>query len=428
MLAPTRDLVRELNERARTSRIGDADADRRGSAARRQPRIGRRHRPDPSQRPPTRRERHRLGQERRPLDRHRASTDGSLTVRHRDSGLTTVLPAEYVADHVELGYASTVHTAQGLTADVMHGIVTGEETRQLLYTMLTRGRAENHLHVIVEDLHDEHEFLPGINEQLTATEALDRILARDGAAVSATSTRELAAAPETRLHDAATRYADAVAVATQQVLGEDDEPGPPGPLPWLTGIPIEVADNPRWGPYLAARANMVRSLAAEVRDRADVTLPDWLDDYDDVLTSDLRGEIAVWRAARRIPLDERTIAGPPPDDDRAATYRHGLIRTVNSRHDDAVRVWEHRVVAYVGRADDQTLDLARELDRLRRQGRDPEPLLTRATIRRLPAEHPTAALAYRIRRLLAPPRRAPAQPGIEQRRPAPTTPSPGIGM
>ncbi len=240
--------------------------------------------------------------------------NGTLIVRHRDSGLTTVLPAEYVAAHVELGYASTVHTAQGLTADVMHGVVTGEETRQLLYTMLTRGRAENHVHVITDDLSDEREFeLPGITEQLTATEALERVLARDGAAVSATSTRQLAATPEARLHDAATRYADAVTFATQKVLGAgDDEPAAPGPLPWLPDIPAEVADHQRWGPYLAARARLVSTLSAQVRDRADTTLPAWLDDYADVLTPELRADIAVWRAAQGIaPTNARSPVPRP---------------------------------------------------------------------------------------------------------------------
>ncbi|MCY7399433.1 MAG: AAA family ATPase [Nocardioides sp.] len=48
--------------------------------------------------------------------------DGAMSVRHRESGLQARLPAAYVAAHVELGYASTVHTAQGLAADVLHGI------------------------------------------------------------------------------------------------------------------------------------------------------------------------------------------------------------------------------------------------------------------------------------------------------------------
>ncbi|MBS45885.1 MAG: DNA primase [Nocardioides sp.] len=428
MLAPIHELVRELNQRARAARLADAFVDgevrlRDGTHAS----VG-----DVVL---TRRNDRRLGV---------SSTDwvkngdrwtvtgirgGNLAVRHRDSGLTTVLPAEYVAADVELGYASTVHTAQGLTADVMHGVVTGEETRQLLYTMLTRGRAENHVHVITDDLGDDREFeLPGITEHLTATETLERVLARDGAAVSATSTRALAATPEARLQDAARRYADAVGFATQKVLGNEDGPLTPGPLPWLPDIPSDAAEHPRWGPYLSARAHLVRSLAAEVGDRADTTLPPWLNDYTDVLTPELRADIAVWRAAQGIAPDERTIAGPAADDDRAAAYRRGLIRTVNSRHDEAVRVWEQRIVAYVGRSDERTLDLARELDKLKRQGRDPEPLLMRATIRQLPTEHPTAALAYRIRKLLAPQGRRPDPVGIDHRRPAPLRREPGIGI
>jgi hypothetical protein len=45
---------------------------------------------------------------------------GGLTVRHVWNGRTVTLPAHYVQTSVELGYASTVHTAQGVTADTMH--------------------------------------------------------------------------------------------------------------------------------------------------------------------------------------------------------------------------------------------------------------------------------------------------------------------
>jgi ATP-dependent exoDNAse (exonuclease V) alpha subunit len=46
-----------------------------------------------------------------------------------------------------LGYATTVHTAQGITADAVPGLITGHESRQQLYTMLMRGRTANHLYV-----------------------------------------------------------------------------------------------------------------------------------------------------------------------------------------------------------------------------------------------------------------------------------------
>src|SRR4029077_4457574 len=134
------------------------------------------------------------------------------------------LPGGYVAAHVELGYATTVHAAQGSTSEVMHGILTGSEDRQLLYTMLTRGRTENHLHLIADTTDpDAEQFLPGINEQLTAVDLLARIVARAGTAVSATTEVADAINPATQLREAASRYADAVTTATYRLMGADAE-------------------------------------------------------------------------------------------------------------------------------------------------------------------------------------------------------------
>ena len=60
---------------------------------------------------------------------------------------------------VELGYATTVHGAQGLSVDTMYGLATGEESRQQLYTMLTRGRIANHLYLQVVEDGDPHSIL-----------------------------------------------------------------------------------------------------------------------------------------------------------------------------------------------------------------------------------------------------------------------------
>ena len=367
-----------------------------------------------------------------------ALSGGSLTVRHAGSGLTTVLPKAYVAAHVELGYASTVHTVQGVTADVVHGIITGEETRQLLYTMLTRGRTENHVHVVLADTVEDHQLmLPGLAEQITATETLERVLARDGAAISATSTATIAATPEARLHDAVIRYGDAVALATGRIpgaFGEDVAQG--GPLPWLAGLPECVSEHPSWGPYLGARAHLVRKLANEVGARAETTLPKHLHRYDDILTPDLRTELAIWRAAQGISASERTLVGPIPDSDREASYHHRLVRSINARYGEAVKAWEHTVIEHVGHRDDGTLEVAQLLDRLHRHGHDAERLLTRAAAGRpLPEEYGSAALAYRIHEHLTPKRGTPDTPRravrtrIEPPTPLrPQNPSPGIGL
>ena len=109
-------------------------------------------------------------------------------MRHHRNGRTVRLPASYVAESVELGYATTVHTAQGVTADTMHGLVTGEESRQQLYTMLTRGRIANHLYLQVVGDGDPHSLIrPETVHPSTATELLEQILARDGAPRSATT-------------------------------------------------------------------------------------------------------------------------------------------------------------------------------------------------------------------------------------------------
>ena len=84
---------------------------------------------------------------------------GGLRVRHVRNGRTVTLPAGYVSTATELGYATTVHTAQGVTADTMHGVVTGEESRQQLYTMLTRGRSANHIYVSVVGDGDPHTLI-----------------------------------------------------------------------------------------------------------------------------------------------------------------------------------------------------------------------------------------------------------------------------
>ena len=93
---------------------------------------------------------------------------------------SSLCPHDYVGTSVELGYATTVHAAQGVTADTMHGVVTGEESRQQLYTMVTRGRAANHVYVAVVGDGDPHAVLQPDNVHIrTATELLEQILARD---------------------------------------------------------------------------------------------------------------------------------------------------------------------------------------------------------------------------------------------------------
>lgn len=128
----------------------------------------------------------------------RSYDDGSLAVRRLGEGDTPygaalVLPAGYVGEDLELGYASTVHRAQGATVDTAHALVDPEwESRELLYVALTRGRHANHAYVIQSDPHEVEPHLDQPEPQ-TVTEQLARVLARSDADLSATETLTLEA-------------------------------------------------------------------------------------------------------------------------------------------------------------------------------------------------------------------------------------------
>ncbi|WP_188699716.1 MobF family relaxase [Microbacterium nanhaiense] len=91
----------------------------------------------------------------------KVNDDGSLVIRHpsRRIGGNIVLPAQYVAEHVELGYAVTAHRAQGLTVDTAHALVEPTSTRENLYVAMTRGRESNRAYVVT-DRPDELHRIP----------------------------------------------------------------------------------------------------------------------------------------------------------------------------------------------------------------------------------------------------------------------------
>jgi conjugative relaxase-like TrwC/TraI family protein len=145
---------------------------------------------------------------------------GDLTVRHTGSHLVVRLPAGYVSASTGLGYATTIHAAQGVTADTMHGLLTGQESRQELYTMLTRGRAANHLYLQVVGDGDPHTLIrPETVAPRTPTETLQQILGRDDAPTSATTVLRELSDPAARLFDAVQRYTDSLNAATEHQLG-----------------------------------------------------------------------------------------------------------------------------------------------------------------------------------------------------------------
>jgi conjugative relaxase-like TrwC/TraI family protein len=113
--------------------------------------------------------------------------DGSLSVTRIDGRGSVTLPATYVAEHVQLGYAATEPGNQSDTATRSATLATTATTCRGLYVAITRGQVEN-LVLVVTDSHDVAD----------AADVLEQVLASDRADRPATSVRrDLAATTPT---------------------------------------------------------------------------------------------------------------------------------------------------------------------------------------------------------------------------------------
>ena len=293
----------------------------------------------------------------------------------------------------------------------MHGLVTGEESRQQLYTMLTRGRIANHLYLQVVGDGDPHSLIrPETIHPSTPTEVLEQILARDGAAHSATTLQRDQHDPTIRLAEAAAHYVDALHMAAEDISGRElvdtlnaaaeqimpgltdesawptlrahllllaahgtdpaaqlaaaagrrelnsaddraavldwrlDDTGhrnaAPGPLPWLPGIPQGLRDHPVWGNYLAARSDLARTLADQIKaTAADSDPPAWLMQRLTFVSSSVVGDLQVWRAAMQVSPEDRRPTRALQLQKAARTWQRHLDRQVSGDHAPALQEW-----------------------------------------------------------------------------------------
>jgi hypothetical protein len=111
--------------------------------------------------------------------------DGSMTVKRANGAGCVDLPADYVADHVELAYASSAHRAQGRTTETTHAMVSPTTTREVLYVSASRGREGNWLYVDTHYDPDPRTAHDEATESLTAGEVLAAVLRNEGADVAA---------------------------------------------------------------------------------------------------------------------------------------------------------------------------------------------------------------------------------------------------
>ncbi|MEO5663415.1 MAG: MobF family relaxase [Nocardioides sp.] len=467
LIAPTRDLVAELNTRARNDRVAGLSEKKIGRVLT----LGDGTKVSAGDRIITRENDRRLRISRtnwvKNGDRWHVrcvNADDSLTVVHDKLGKSITLPADYVSKTVQLGYATTVHGAQGITTGTCHVVLTGDEDRNLLYVALSRGKFANHLYLNVASDGDPHNLIRP--EALIPPTALDRIadmLRRDGSPVSATTTLREQTDPHQRLGDMAARYHDAVTAGAETLIGSigmdkidahaealltglteapawstlrshlalialdehsplrvlsaavgtgsladardpaavldarvddllndgvsglttarphdaDTPPATPesteGPLPWLPGIPVRLAEAHDWGPFAATYHQLVRERIDAVREEArgwtGASAPGWAQPFLEDDDTDLRAELAVWRAVAGTdendlrPTGDRTIGAPGA----YQTKLNRAVRKARPSYPFSQRTW-YQVLPETVRADPWITPLCQRLARLERAG------------------------------------------------------------
>ncbi|MDF1606276.1 MobF family relaxase [Nocardioides sp. YIM 152315] len=318
-----------------------------------------------------------------------ARPDGSLVVRRIDRrfGGAVVLPASYVAEHVDLGYAVTAHRAQGLTVDTAHLVVGDTATRENFYVGMTRGRESNIAYVELDHADEGHDH--GLDAP-TSREVLLKVLANVGAEASAHQTVVSEHEAWGSIAQLAAEYETIAAAAQHDRWAQ---------LIRTSGLSTEQAEetigSDGFGPLTAelrraeANGHAVETLLSVAVARHG------LEDADDI-ASVLRHRVALMArapASRRAPRP-RLIAGLIPEalgpmsDDmrRALVERRDLIeqraRSLAGEAINANEAWVRRLVdPPIDRKDRQRWDqavltVAAYRDRYRVQG--PSPLGARA--------------------------------------------------
>lgn len=113
----------------------------------------------------------------------KVNNDGSLLVRNTKHRGKITLPAGYVEENVELGYALTVNRSQGATVDTVHAYLDKSTDRAGAYVGLTRGKFSNRIYIATDEETTRDEVLEAItnnyDRNLSVHEEMERLRAAD---------------------------------------------------------------------------------------------------------------------------------------------------------------------------------------------------------------------------------------------------------
>ncbi|WP_406817136.1 MobF family relaxase [Mycobacterium sp. M23085] len=93
-------------------------------------------------------------------------TQGRILAERLTDNARVIFEGDYLREHVTLGYAGTVHSAQGMTIGNQHQrgicwtILSDRASRAMAYVAMTRGRDENHLAIyplVTSEAHQHHQ-------------------------------------------------------------------------------------------------------------------------------------------------------------------------------------------------------------------------------------------------------------------------------
>ena len=212
--------------------------------------------------------------------------DGSLDVRHLRRSCTSRCPRQYVAEHVELGYATTVHAAQGVTADVMHGILTGHRgPAAALHDAHPRPRREPPPRRR-RPVRARRGTVPS-RDRRTSHHCRDPRPHRRSRRRRALRDRPSSPKPPAQPPNSTRPHAGTPTPSPPQPTASSDPTPPRRSHPrtdhcrGCRASPTDVRKHPQWSSYLTARAERVDLLADRVR--RDTALPASLARFNDVL-------------------------------------------------------------------------------------------------------------------------------------------------
>jgi hypothetical protein len=253
-----------------------------------------------------------------------------MAVRRSPGSPEVLLPADYVASHVELAYATTAYRSQGRTTDTSHTLVSPTTTREILYVAATRGRECNMIYADTSFDPDPDTGHDSTSTQYSATEVFAGVLANVGADCSAHEALEFA---QRRVEDfavLAAEYETLAAVASRQRFDELlDRSG-------LGADRLEqIHQSPSYGPLLAALRD-AESRGLDVnRHFPELVRARGFDDADDP-ASVMNGRVHRWAqrsgSNRRLGVNlvagliPRAIGVTDPDMARALDERESTIQ------------------------------------------------------------------------------------------------------